>query len=133
MANYTETARPSRQVQPISREIARRVAERLEAVAARMEIPLDWWAVILGELLPEAYADRADPSPTPHPPGSKEKRRELRQRAVKGTALHHPGDNLAVAVAEGDRPVRVGQRGHYGAARTTTLAGRRLEGSADPD
>jgi hypothetical protein len=124
MANYTE---------PLSRETARRAVERLESAAEELGFSVEQWGRVLLMLFPEAYRDRPPKVPTKAPPGSKEKRRELRQRVRKGVALHHPGDNLAVAVAEGDRPVRVGQRGHYGASRTPTLAGRRLEGSADPD
>ncbi len=130
MANYSEAARTGRQqVQPLSRESARRVAERLESVAARLKVPLDWWAAFLEELLPEAYATRGEPVPTVHPPGSKEKRRELRARARARKPLHHPGDNLAVPVPEGDRPLQISQRGHYKASRAPVLVSRRREGA----
>lgn len=76
--------------------------ERLEKIAAQVEISPEQWKLILWSVLPEWYADPRRPATggTREQPGSDGKIRVLSARLRGGLQLYHPDDETFIPPAE---------------------------------
>lgn len=70
------------------------LVERLESVAAEMELPPLKWMMLCHRLMPEWYAEPPQGEAVTHDPGSEQKILAMQRRAAAGQSVFHGRDKV---------------------------------------